>query len=95
VREILGVATGPSEAEPFWTDFPRSLTRRGMRGVKPVIFDAHEGLKAAASKVLKRRAGNAAACNLSPTPWLTSEKAAPGRPGHDQHHLRAGKRGSG
>jgi putative transposase len=53
VREILGVATGPSEAEPFWTDFLRSLTRRGLRGVKLVISDAHEGLKAAASKVLK------------------------------------------
>ena len=52
VREILGVATGPSEAEPFWTDL-RGLTRRGLRGVKLVISDAHEGLKAAASKVLK------------------------------------------
>ena len=53
VREILVVATGPSEAEPFWTDFLRGLTRRGLRGVKLVISDAHEGLKAAASKVLK------------------------------------------
>jgi len=53
VREILGVATGPSEAEPFWTEFLRGLTRRGLRGVKLVISDAHEGLKAAASKVLK------------------------------------------
>ena len=26
VREILGLRTGPSEAEPFWTDFLRSLT---------------------------------------------------------------------
>ena len=53
VREILGVATGPSEAEPFWTDFLRGLTRRGLRGVKLVISDSHEGLKAAASEVLK------------------------------------------
>jgi putative transposase len=53
VREILGVATGPSEAEPFWTEFLRGLTRRGLRGVKLVISDAHEGLKAATSKVLK------------------------------------------
>jgi len=30
----------------------RSLTRRGLRGVKLVISDAHEGLKAAAAKVL-------------------------------------------
>ncbi len=40
-REVLGVATGPSEAEPFWTDFLRSLTRRGLRGVKLVVSDAH------------------------------------------------------
>lgn len=52
VREILGIATGASEAEPFWTEFLRSLTRRGLRGVKLVISDSHEGLKAAISKVL-------------------------------------------
>ena len=51
-REVLGMAVGPSEAEPFWTAFLRSLTRRGLRGVKLVISDAHEGLKAAAAKVL-------------------------------------------
>ena len=53
VREVLGMAVGPSEAEPFWTSFLRSLTRRGLRGVKLVIADSHEGLKAAAAKVLK------------------------------------------
>jgi putative transposase len=53
VREVLGLAVGPSEAEPFWTDFLRSLTRRGMRGVKLVISDAHLGLKAAIAKVFK------------------------------------------
>ena len=52
-REVLGMATGPSEAEPFWTGFLRSLMRRGLRGVKLVISDAHEGLKAAVAKVLK------------------------------------------
>jgi len=52
VREVLGMTIGPSEAEPFWTGFLRSLTRRGLRGVKLVISDAHEGLKAAAAKVL-------------------------------------------
>ena len=53
VREVLGMAVGPSEAEPFWSAFLRSLTRRGLRGVKLVIADSHEGLKAAAAKVLK------------------------------------------
>ena len=43
---------GNSEAEPFWTEFLRSLARRGLRGVKLVVSDAHEGLKAAITKVL-------------------------------------------
>src|SRR4249919_4229904 len=51
-REVLGMTIGNSEAEPFWTEFLRSLTRRGLRGVKLVVSDAHEGLKAAISKVL-------------------------------------------
>jgi transposase-like protein len=51
-REVLGLATGPSEAEPFWKDFLRSLTSRGLRGVRLVIADDHKGLRAAASKVL-------------------------------------------
>src|ERR671933_1939813 len=51
-REILGMATGASEAEVFWTDFLRALARRGLRGVKLVIADAHEGLKAAVRRVL-------------------------------------------
>jgi len=51
-REVLGMDIGPSEAEPFWTAFLRKLTRRGLRGVKLVISDAHEGIKAAVSKLL-------------------------------------------
>ena len=41
-----------SEAEPFWVEFLRSLARRGLRGVKLVTSDAHDGLKAAITKVL-------------------------------------------
>jgi len=51
-REVLGMAVGCSEAETFWTEFLRTLTRRGLRGVKLVISDAHEGLKAAIARVL-------------------------------------------
>jgi putative transposase len=47
-----GMTTGHSEAEPFWVEFLRSLARHGLRGVKLVISDAHEGLKAAITKVL-------------------------------------------
>jgi len=50
-REVLGVATGPSEAEAFWKGFLRMLADRGLRGVKLVIADDHKGLRAAASKV--------------------------------------------
>ena len=51
-REVLGMAIGASEAETFWTGFLRSLTRRGLRGVKLVIADDHKGLKAAATRIL-------------------------------------------
>jgi transposase-like protein len=50
-REVLGMAIGASEAETFWTDFLRSLARRGLRGVKLIISDAHEGIKASVSRV--------------------------------------------
>lgn len=50
-REVLGVATGPTEAETFWKGFLRSLADRGLRGVKLVIADDHKGLRAAAGKV--------------------------------------------
>jgi putative transposase len=49
-REILGLAIGDSEAETFWSEFLRSLKRRGLAGVRLVISDAHEGLKAAIVK---------------------------------------------
>jgi len=51
-REVLGLDIGPSEAETFWTAFLRKLARRGLRGVKLVVSDAHEGIKAAVAKVL-------------------------------------------
>ena len=52
-REVLGLAVGDSEDEAFWTEFLRSLRRRGLAGVRLVISDAHEGLKAAARKTLQ------------------------------------------
>ncbi len=50
-REIVGLHIGPSEAEAFWSSFLKSLARRGWRGIKLVISDAHEGLKAAIRRV--------------------------------------------
>jgi transposase-like protein len=53
-REVLGMTVGHSEAEPFWVEFLflRNLARRGLRDTKLVISDAHDGLKAAITKVL-------------------------------------------
>lgn len=51
-RELLGMDIGPSEAETFWTAFLRKLARRGLRGVRLVVSDSHEGIKAVVSKVL-------------------------------------------
>jgi hypothetical protein len=42
---------GQSEAETFWVEFLRKLARRGLRKVKLVISDAHEGLKTAITRV--------------------------------------------
>src|ERR1700712_4127266 len=51
-REIVGLHIGPSEAETFWATFLKGLVRRGLRGTKLVISDAHEGLKAAIRRVM-------------------------------------------
>jgi len=51
-REILGIDVGEAETEAFWTDFLRSLVRRGLRGVQLVVSDAHEGLKNAIRRIL-------------------------------------------
>jgi transposase-like protein len=51
-REVLGMDIGPSEAETFWTEFLRKLRRRGLRGVKLVVSDAHDGIKAAVAKLM-------------------------------------------
>ncbi len=51
-REIVGLHIGPSEAETFWSTFLKSMVRRGLRGVKLMISDAHEGLKAAIRRVM-------------------------------------------
>ena len=51
-REIIGLKIGPSEAETFWSGFLKTLVHRGLKGVKLVVSDAHEGLKQAIARVL-------------------------------------------
>lgn len=50
-REVLGIDVGPTEAEAFWTEFLRSMIQRDLSGVRLVVSDAHEGLKAAVQKL--------------------------------------------
>jgi len=50
-REILGFDVGMSEDGAFWEEFLRRLVARGLKGVRLVISDAHEGLKAAIKKI--------------------------------------------
>jgi putative transposase len=51
-REIIGLHVGPSEAETFWSIFLKKLVKRGLKGVRLVVSDAHEGLKHAIGRVL-------------------------------------------
>lgn len=46
-RSVLGVSVSLSEAEVHWREFLVSLKQRGLHGVKLIVSDAHEGLKAA------------------------------------------------
>lgn len=52
-RELPVLKVGASEAEPFWTEFLRSLNRRVLRGAKLFITDSREGIKVACARVLK------------------------------------------
>ena len=51
-RQVLGGDIGPSKDRAFWTAFLRGLVKRGLRGVRLVISDAHEGLTQAIATVL-------------------------------------------
>src|SRR6201989_1064969 len=74
-REVLGMDIGPSEAETFWTAFLRKLARRGLRGVKLVISDAHEGIRAPVAKVLN------AGCQLCRVHFMRNALAHAGKSG--------------
>ena len=51
-RRVLGLDVGPSEDRAFWTAFLRTLVKRGLRGIRLIVSDAHEGLKQAIATVL-------------------------------------------
>jgi putative transposase len=49
-REILGAKIADTEGEPFWSGFFQELKGRGLRGIKLVISDGHEGIQEAVQK---------------------------------------------
>jgi len=49
-RRVLGVKIASREEEGFWMDFFEEMKQRGLRGVKLVISDGHEGIKSAVTK---------------------------------------------
>jgi putative transposase len=96
-REVLGMTVGASEAETFWTEFLRSLARRGLRGVKLAISDAHEGLKAAVAKVLHATWQRCRVHTMRKPLGLRRPPGARRRRRLHRHRLRAGRcrRGQG
>ena len=52
VREVIGLDVGEVESGAFWTEFLRSLRKRGLDGVRLAVSDQHEGLKGAIARVL-------------------------------------------
>ena len=89
-REVLGMTIGHSEAEPFWVEFLRSLARRGLRGVKLVVSDAHEGLKAAITKVLSATWQRCRVHFMRNALGLRGQDPAPHRLRLDRHRVRPG-----
>jgi transposase-like protein len=49
-REIVRLHIGPSEVEPLWAFSLKAFFAQRVKGVKLVISDAHEGLKASIAK---------------------------------------------
>ena len=88
-REVLGLDICPSEAETFWGEFLRKLARRGLRGVKLVISDAHEGAEG------RRRQGSRRLLAALPRPLHAQRVGArqqerpPRRLGLHRHRFRA------
>ena len=51
-RDVIGIDVVDTESKESWTTFLRGLKKRGLKGTKLVISDAHEGLKAAIATVM-------------------------------------------
>lgn len=51
IKEIIGFAPFQSESKSTWKEFLTSLKARGLKGVKMITSDAHEGILHAISRV--------------------------------------------
>lgn len=51
-REVLGMKVGHAETEAFWSEFIKDMLSRGLKGVRLVTSDAHEGLRSAIARRL-------------------------------------------
>jgi putative transposase len=86
-RQVLGMKVGASEAEPFWTEFFRNLMRRGLRGVKLVISDSHEGQGSRRQGAQEQLAALPRALHEERTGARSQGAAAHGQCGH-RHGVR-------
>jgi len=55
-RRVIGVELANRESTTSWKEFLLGLKRRGLRGVRLVVSDQHEGLKRAVAEVLTEAA---------------------------------------
>lgn len=69
-REVLGVDVASDEDGAGWLAFLRSLTARGLTGLRLVISDAHAGLVAAIGTAPRSHGTrpSSARSSTSPTP---------------------------
>ena len=54
-REVLGLDVVSSESRQSWSEFLRSLQHRGLKPVRLILSDEHEGLKATIAAVMPSR----------------------------------------
>ena len=83
-RTVLGAATGPSEDHQFWVAFLRQLVKRGLRGVRLVISDAHEDIRQAIAKVLHEASWQRCRVHFMRNVLSTGPKPSPRRRGRDR-----------
>ena len=50
-REVIGFSVYDNESKRTWTEFMRSLKKRGLRNVRIITSDAHEGIRHAIAEV--------------------------------------------